>query len=311
MDHVEEDDNFRKDEDNLEEDESPFAPLKRRISCLYNRHELLAECTAEFIGTFTMVMFGICSVSAAAIIGAQSGLWQVAVVWGFGVSLSIYATGPISGAHLNPSVSFAFALLRPRSFPFYKLGPYIAAQMLGSILAGVFNLYCFGSAIRNFETDHGITPGQPGSERSAMVFGEYFPNPARYPDSTIVSVQGALWIEAFGTGVLMFMILSMTSPTHPKIFRESGAPFFIGFTVASLISLFAPLTQAGWNPARDFGPRIVAAIAGYGKIAIPGPRNGFWIYIVGPMIGAPIGGAIRDVFLEPAITVHPSNKVTL
>merc|ERR1719410_989631 len=93
--------------------------------------------------------------------------------------------------------------------------------------------------------------------------------------------------------------------------RKPMIPWIIGFTVASLISLFAPLTQAGWNPARDFGPRIVAALAGYGRIAIPGPRNGFWIYIVGPMIGAPIGGAIRDIFLEPACAIHPSNAVTL
>lgn len=258
-----------------------------------------------------MVLFGIGSVSAAAISGAQQGLWQVAVVWGFGVSLSIYATGPISGAHLNPSVSFAFALLRPRSFPLFKLGPYIIAQLLGSILAGLFNLLIFGQAIQLFEEENGIVRGQPGSERSAMVFGEYFPNPAAYPNSTMYSVTDAMWIEAFGTAILMFMILSMTSTVHSKPFREVGAPFFIGFTVASLISLFAPLTQAGWNPARDFGPRIVAALAGYGRIAIPGPRNGFWIYIVGPMIGAPIGGAIRDIFLEPACAIHPSNAVTL
>merc|ERR1712029_732307 len=86
---------------------------------------------------------------------------------------------------------------------------------------------------------------------------------------------------------LMFMILSMTSTVHSKPFREVGAPFFIGFTVAPLISLFAPLTQAGWNPARDFGPRIVAALAGYGR------------------------SAIRDIFLEPACSIHPSNAVTL
>ena len=86
----------------------------------------------------------------------------------------------------------------------------------------------------------------------------------------------------------------------PKAFKDNGAPFFIGMTVASLISLLAPITQGGFNPARDFGPRIVAALAGWGEVAIPAPHNAFWIYIVGPFIGAPIGGLIRDLFFETA-----------
>ena len=72
-------------------------------------------------------------------------------------------------------------------------------------------------------------------------------------------------------------------------------------TVAVLIALFAPITQAGWNPARDFGPRIVAYFAGWEDIAIPGPRDGFWIYIIGPLIGGPIGAALYDFVLRPAL----------
>ena len=79
------------------------------------------------------------------------------------------------------------------------------------------------------------------------------------------------------------------------------APFFIGFTVAALISLFAPITQAGWNPARDFGPRIVAALAGWGEIAIPGPEGGFWVYILGPLVGAPIGALIYKLVIETGL----------
>ena len=71
-------------------------------------------------------------------------------------------------------------------------------------------------------------------------------------------------------------------------------PGLIGFTVAMLIALYAPLTQAGWNPARDFGPRLVAYFAGWGKVAIPGPRGGFWVYIIGPYIGGIIAGGFSE-----------------
>ena len=159
----------------------------------------------------------------------------------------------------------------------------------------------YGNAIDDFAKKHDIARGATGSERTAMVFGEYFPNPAIYPDNTsLYNVTGAFFVELFGTAVFMFLIMSLTSPALPQSFRDNAAPFFIGFSVAALMSLFAPITQGCLNPARDFGPRIVAVIAGWGRVAIPGPQNGFWIYIVGPMLGAPIGGAIRDLFLETA-----------
>ena len=75
--------------------------------------------------------------------------------------------------------------------------------------------------------------------------------------------------------------------------------FGTGFTVAVLISLVTPLPQAGGNPARDFGPRLVALLAGYGSIALPGPRAGCWIYLAGPLLGGPVGGLLCERFVGP------------
>ena len=265
---------------------------------------LARACMAEAAGTFLLVLFGTGSVAAAVMTGAQSGLWQVAVVWGFGVTLAIYATAAVSGAHLNPAVTVAFAVLRPASFPAQRILPYCAAQLLGAALAGLVVLAAFGNFIERFESQNGIVRGEPGSEASAMAFGEYFPNPAIFgtgPDAeALISPLAAMGVEALGTAILVFMIFALIEPRNGA--RPLWlAPFFIGFTVAVLISLFAPLTQAGWNPARDFGPRIIAFVAGWEEVAIPGPRNGFWVYIVGPLIGGPVGGFLYDRVIRASL----------
>jgi len=271
-------------------------------------------CAAEVVGTYLLVLFGTGSVAAAVLTGAQAGLWQVAVVWGFGVTLAIYATAAVSGAHLNPAVTLAFATLRPASFPWGRVLPYWGAQLLGAILAGVTVLIIFGPFIDRFEELNGIVRGAPGSEASAMVFGEYFPNPAIFgtgPDAhALVSPLAAAGVEAFGTGILVFVIFALIEPRNRTRARLL-APFFIGFTVAVLISLFAPITQAGWNPARDFGPRIVAYLAGWEDIAIPGPRNGFWVYIVGPMLGGTIGGFLYDRLIRSSLPATASEAQSL
>jgi len=270
---------------------------------------LLRIYLAEVVGTFLLVLFGTGSVAAAVVTGAQVGLWQVAVVWGFGVSLAIYATAAVSGAHLNPAVSLAMAIFRPSDFPRQRLLPYWGAQLLGAILAGLVVLVAFGSFIDRFEVDHDLVRGEPGSQHSAMVFGEYFPNPAVFGTDDaafdLISPLGAAGIEALGTGILVFLIFALVDRRNADRPGASLGPFFIGFTVAVLISLFAPLTQGAWNPARDLGPRLVAFAAGWEDIAIPGPRNGFWVYIVGPLIGGVGGAAVYEYVVRPGM---PSNE---
>jgi arsenate reductase len=87
-------------------------------------------CAGELIGTYLLVFFGCGSVMSAVITSAQVGLWQVAVVWGFGISLAIYATASVSGAHLNPAVTLSIALRR-RTFPHARILPYWTAQVGG------------------------------------------------------------------------------------------------------------------------------------------------------------------------------------
>lgn len=265
--------------------------------------KLSSALVGEALGTFLLVLFGTGSVACAVLTGALQGLWQVAVVWGFGGTIAIYCSAALSGAHLNPAVSLTFALLRPHSFPRAWLLPYCLAQLGGAILAGLVVLAAFGPFLSRFEAKEGLTRGAPGSERAAMIFGEYFPNPAVFgtgPDAAaLISPLGAMWVEALGTAILVLVIFALSDPENDAAPDPTLVPFFVGFTVAVLISLFSPLTQAGWNPARDFGPRIVALLAGYGVIAIPGPNNGFWIYIVGPLIGGVVGGVVYERLIGP------------
>ncbi len=263
---------------------------------------MIHACLAEVLGTFVLVLFGIGSVAAAVYTSAQVGLWQVAAVWGFGVTLAIYISGAVSGAHLNPAVSLAFAIFRRDQFPLNRLLAYWGAQLIGAMLAGVAVLLLFNPFISRFEAGNDIVRGEMGSQKSAMAFGEYFPNPAMFDSlTTSVNVWHAFAVEAFGTAILAMVIFALTERRNAGIPTNGMAPFFIGFTVAALISLFAPITQAGWNPARDFGPRIISWVAGWGEIAIPGPEGGFWIYILGPLVGAPIGALIFKLLIEPGL----------
>ena len=272
---------------------------------------LAYRCIAEVVGTWLMVFVGTSVVAAAVLTGAQTGLWQVAVVWALGVSMAIYLTGAVSGAHLNPAVSLAFAIFRPGDFPARWLLPYWASQLLGAVLAGVTVLVLYGSFISRFEEQHGLERGEPGSQLSTMMFGEYFPNPGimGVDEATraLVSPLQAAGVEALGTGILVLMIFALVDRRNSSLPVKYLAPVFIGLTVAMIISMMAPLTMGGWNPARDFGPRLVSFFAGWGEMAIPGPSGGFWAYIVGPLVGGPVGAAVYEFLIRPALPPDKTN----
>ena len=259
------------------------------------QNSLLSAMAGEYFGTFVLVFFGVGSVNAAVATGAQAGLWQVAVVWAVGVSLGIYTAASLSGAHINPAITVVAAVYD--KFPLRRVVPYWVAQVAGAATASIVLYGMFSEAIIEFERLHGLLRGGPGSELSAMMFGEYFPNPAVFGSAEdawrIITPRSAFIAEMVGTAMLAFLVATVTHDRNTSKPPSAMGAVIIGLGVAAIISVVAPLTQAGLNPARDFGPRLVAYFLGWGEIAIPGPRNGFFtVYIVAPIVGALIGGGI-------------------
>lgn len=258
--------------------------------------------TGEFVGTFLLVFFGCGSVCAAVTTGAQVGVFQVAIVWGLGIAMAIHLTGALSGAHLNPAVTVSMATWT--DFPRSRVVPYIATQMLGSFVAAAVLYGVFGDALQAYEQTKDIIRGQAGSEATAMVFGEYFPNPGGCPLTEAVrarmSLMAAFGAEVIGTAVLLLVIFCVTderNKSHPQMLTAAT----IGLTVTLLISLLGPLTMACFNPARDFAPRLFSSLAGWG--AVPFQVNGLgWltVYIVAPMLGGLLGGGLYRLLFKEA-----------
>lgn len=263
--------------------------------------KLPAWFAGECIGTFLLVFFGCGAVASTVLHGALVGVVQVAIVWGLGIALAIFVTGGLSGAHLNPAVTCALAAAG--RFPARRVAGYAAAQFLGALAAAAALHLLFADSLRTFEAAGGIVRGAPGSEASAMIFAEYFPNPAGKP-LTVDARAGvtpltAFLVELIGTAVLAFVILALTEERNVARPREL-APLAIGLTVTLLISLFAPLTQAGFNPARDLAPRVWSAIAGWG--AVPFATNGWgWltVYVMAPLMGGQAAAWLYRVAWRP------------
>lgn len=246
---------------------------------------LVREMLAEFIGTFLIVQIGTGSVMSAIYTDSLVGLFQIASVWIIAVTVAICTTASISGAHLNPAVSLAFALVRPsKEFNWRKVLPYSLAQLLGAIAGSGVNLCLYSGSIAAYESANGIARGTSSGVASAKAFGEYFCAP--------VTATVAFLAEAIGTGILGFVIFALTNAKN-TVMQSGFVPPIIGLTVGSLIAVLAPLTQAGFNPARDFGPRIIAFLAGWKTVAF----QGWWVYVLAPLLGATAGAFLADKVL--------------
>jgi len=259
--------------------------------------EKLQDFTGELLGTAILVFFGCGAVAVSVLFGAHSGLWQVAMIWGAGVALAIYATRHLSCAHLNPAVSLAMAAAGRMQAA--KLPAYLAGQFSGAFVAAAALYLLFADSIAHFEALNGIVRGEPGSVATAMMFGEFFPNPAA-GSAAVVSAGTGFLAEALGTAALVFMIFSLTEGCNVGRPGNDLAPLFIGATVAVIIAVIAPLTQAGLNPARDLSPRLFSMLAGWGEAALPGSGVDFaTVYLLGPVAGALTAAMLFTRVSEP------------
>lgn len=262
------------------------------------KEQYLHGFAGELLGTFILVFFGCGAVTVTTLFSSHLGLFQVAAIWGIGVSLSIYSTRHLSCAHLNPAVSLAMVIAGRMSVK--KLPCYLTAQTMGSFGAGLLLYSIFSESIAYYESTHQIIRGAGESVKTAMIFGEYFPNPGMPEAIIAVSPARAFVAEATGTFLLVLMIFMLTEGCNVGRPPSDIAPVLVGLTVTAIISVLAPLTQAGLNPARDFGPRFVAYLAGWGSVAIPGPGGGFFtVYILGPLVGGSLSALLFSRVLQP------------
>jgi len=270
---------------------------------------LSVRCLAEALGTAILVFFGLGAVHAAVLTGALSGLWQVAIVWALAVMLAIYVVGGISGAHINPAITVAFAVWR--KFPWREVPAYALSQTAGAFAAAALLFLLYSPYLAEKEKQKEVKRGELGSIVTAMCYGEFFPNPGKLADgdkpynpedherhNKTVSEQVAFTAEAVGTMILALVVFAVTDSRNGVAPQARLAPAFIGLTVAALIVVIAPLTQACFNPARDVGPRLFTFLAGWGSAA-RGRGTGFVaVYVVAPVVGAIAGGGLYTLVLR-------------
>ncbi|OLR56141.1 aquaporin [Hornefia porci] len=250
----------------------------------------------EFIGTYLLVLFGTGAVAVSTLFEQYDGILPVALVWGIAVTLGIYTTRNLCCAHFNPAVSIAMVASRRMSAR--KLPVYLSAQFTGA-LAAAFTIYgVFANNIATYESANHIIRGTQASRMSAKMFGEYY----YFGGEQTVSMPLAMVAEGLGTFLLILMIFVLTEGCNTGKPGNDLSPMFIGLSLCMVICLFAPLTQAGFNPARDFSPRIVAFVFGWGEAAFPDAKGGFFfVYMFAPVVGGILAGMLFTKVIEPTM----------
>ncbi|HVF16372.1 MAG TPA: aquaporin Z [Steroidobacteraceae bacterium] len=234
---------------------------------------MFPKLTAEFLGTFWLVLGGCGSaVIAAAFPNVGIGLVGVSLAFGLTVLTGAYALGPISGGHFNPAVSIG--LWAGGRFPAAHLAPYIVAQVVGGI-AGAGTLYLIASGQPDFTLAGGF---------ASNGFGEH--SPGAY------SLTAGLVTELVMTFMFLIVILGATHKRAPVGF--AGLAIGLALTLIHLISI--PITNTSVNPARSTGPALFV-----GDWAL----QQLWLFWLAPIVGAALAGFVYKSLLEGEAIAPP------
>jgi glycerol uptake facilitator protein len=271
---------------------------------------LWGECLAEFFGTFVLIVFGdgVVAMAVAALPGSgrtsgptvifdAAGDWLLITFgWAFAVAMAIYVAGGVSGAHINPAVTVALAVRR--KFPWKSVGPYVIAQVVGAFVGAALLFLLYHQAINAFD----LAAKTPKSGGQALASYSIFATfPAKYYFGSMV---GPLIDQIVGTAFLLIFVAAVIDVRNSAV-QSNLAPLAIGLAVAAIGMSYGANAGYAINPARDFGPRLFAFFAGWGKVALPGTynvagfhfSNYFWVPIVGPIVGGIIGVILYDFFI--------------
>ncbi|CAK8673245.1 unnamed protein product [Clavelina lepadiformis] len=269
-----------------------------RLSSFFRiKNVLVREMLSECLGTFILMVFGNGSV-AQSVLSRQANGTYISINWAFGlgVTMAVYVSGRVSGAHINPAVSIAFSAYG--ELPLYKLPCYIFAQVLGGFLSGAAVYSIYHDALYAF--DGGVRQIL-GPNGTAGIF-------ATYPQSYL-SLTSGLWDQIFGTALLVGIIFAVTDKRNNDI--VSGLqPLIIGFLVFTIGLSFGVNCGYAINPARDLGPRLFTSIAGWGSGVFTEPEGmyWFWIPIVGPILGGLLGSTVYKLVVGVHLT-EPGQQV--
>jgi aquaporin Z len=220
---------------------------------------LRRKCAAEMIGTFWLV-FGGCgsAVLAAAFPGLGIGFMGVALAFGLTVLTMAYAIAPISGAHLNPAVSFGAWIAKRVTGR--TLVAYVVAQLVGAVLASAV-LYSIAQGRADFTLAGGF---------AANGYGAH--SPGGY------ELGAALVAEIVLTAGFVFVVLAVTDEGRPAMV----APLAIGLALTLVHLVGIPVTNTSVNPARSTGPALF--VGGWALEQL-------WLFWLAPLAGALIAGA--------------------
>ncbi|XP_051901655.1 aquaporin-9-like [Pristis pectinata] len=249
------------------------------------KSRLFRECLAEFLGVCILVLFGCGAVAQMVTSHTNAGKFlSVNLGFGLGATFGVYIAGGISGAHLNPAVSFSMCLLG--RFQWRKLPFYMFFQTLGGFVgaAVVYGVHHDGI----YAVNNG-TLSVTGPRATAFIFGTY-------PAPFLTLLNGFI-DQLIGTGTLLLCILAVGDTQNngaPKVLQ----PIFIGLSIVAIGMSMGSNSGYAINPARDLGPRLLTLVAGWGTEVFTAGGGWWWVPIVAPMVGAILGSAVYELLIE-------------